>query len=1323
MSLAERRCELAKGLTAECFVRVVICFYLAAALTAFAQISLPGPSYINTVAGDGIGGYAGDGGLATKAEIYGPSGLALDSAGNLYIVEFYNNRVRKVTASTGIISTVAGNGTAGYSGDGGLATSAELKSPAGVAVDSTGNIYIADTFNNRVRAVNTHTTAVTIANVVIQPGDIATIAGTTTGGFSGDGGPATSAKLDIPSAVAIDASGNIYIADEDNNRIRKVLTTGIISTVAGGGTGGDGGLATSAALSTPTDVFVAPSGDFFIADLEDNRVRKVTVKTGIITTVAGNGTGGYSGDGGPATSAELDSPSGVAIDVNGNLYVTDALERLRVVDHATQIISTLAGNGNYGEAGDGGLAVNSELGGPARVALDKANNVYVADEGGERVRAIGAARENLPLAGGLIKTVAGDGTAGYSGDGGPATSAELKYPSGLAVDSSDNFYIADYGENRVRKVTASTGYISLLAGNGTAGYSGDGGAATTAELDYPFDVALDSKNNVYIADYVNCRIRAVNTGSAAVTIAGVTIQPGDIATIAGTGTAGYSGDGGSAILAKLNYPTSVTVDSSGNIYIADGDNYRIRKVTTAGTISTFAGTGISGYSGDNGAATSAKIGFPTGVRVDSSGDVFISDGYNARIRRVASGIIETIAGNGKFGYAVNGGAASIAELNYPWGIAVDVADNVFIADYDNSRARVVTTSGLIYTIAGTGTGGYSGDGGMAADAELYYPTGIAVDSAGDVYISDTLNSRVRQITTSPTFYPAAGSYTGVQIVTISSSSSGSIIYYTTNGSTPTTSSTIYAGPITVTATTTLKAIAVPAGYSTSAVGSATYTISGGSAPATPTFSPAAGTYTGSQNLTISDTTSGATIYFTVDGSTPSTSSLIYTVPLPISNSVTIKAIAVAPGDAVSAVGTAAFTIVAATPTFSPAAGTYTGAQSVTITDAASASTIYYTTNGSTPTTSSAVYAGPIQVSATGTVKAIAAAPGDSTSAVGSAAYTINSGTATATPTFSPAAGTYTGTQKVTISDTTSHAVIYFTTNGSTPTAASAVYSGPIMVDTTETVKAIAIATDDSSSAVGSAAYTINAGTKAATPTFSPAAGSYTGSQKVTISDTTTGSTIFYTTNGTTPTTASAVYTGPVVISATSTVEALAVASGDSASSVGSAAYTISGGSAAATPTFSPAPAGYTATQKVTISDSTSGASIYYTTNGTTPTTASTLYSGAITVSATETVSAIAVANGYKSSAVGSGLYTILLPPATPTFSPAAGTYDGTQTVTISSTTSGATILYSINGGTPSVYSGPVTVGVSETLNADAVITGGAFSANAQATYIITTCTQ
>ncbi|HTS38123.1 MAG TPA: chitobiase/beta-hexosaminidase C-terminal domain-containing protein [Candidatus Solibacter sp.] len=1320
--VADRDYQSLRSLTITYFVLIGVCAFVSS--TGLAQISLPGPGYINTVAGNGTAGYSGDGALATRAEIYGPSGLALDSAGNLYFAEFYNQRIRKVTASTGNISTVAGNGTAGYLGDGGVATSAELKNPTGVAVDSAGNIYIADFSNSRIRAVNTQTTAVTILHVVIQPGDIATVAGTGTAGYSGDGAAAISAKIAEPSAVALDSSGNLYIADEGNNRIRKVLTTGTISTVAGGGSGGDGGLATSASLLTPTDVFIAPSGDFFIADLGDNRVRKVTISTGIITTVAGNGTSGYSGDGGPATSAELDSPSGVSVDVNGNLYIVDALERLRVVDRQTQIISTLAGNGTYGETGDGGLATNAELGGPARVALDKTNNIYVSDEGGEHVRAVGASRENLPIAGGVIKTVAGNGTAGFSGDGGAAISAELYFPSGVAVDSADNLYIADYQESRIRKVTASTGFISTVAGNGILGYAGDGGPALNAEFDYVYGVAVDASANIYIADYLNSRVRAVNTGTTAVTIAGVTIQPGNIATIAGTGTAGFSGDGGAATSAKLNGPISVAVDASGNVYIADSLNFRIRKVTAStGHIATIAGNGVDGYSGDNGPATSAELNYPDGVGVDSAFNVYIADTYNARIRMVSSyGVIFTLAGNGHQGYAVNGGAASQAELYYPRAVAADPGGNVYIADEYNNRLRAVD-SGLIYTLAGNGTEGYSGDGGPADNAELNIPGGVAVDSSGNVYIADTANHRVRQITTAPDFYPPAGSYTGTQLITISSPISSAVVYYTTNGSTPTTASAIYSAPITVTATETVKAIAVPAGFSTSAVGSATYTISAGTAAATPTFSPAAGSYTGSQNLTISDTTTGATIYYTLNGSTPTTASSVYEGPFGVGTSETVKAIAVAPGDAVSAVGSAAYTITAATPTFSPAAGTYTGAQSVSINDAATPATIYYTTNGSTPTTSSSVYSGAIQVSATGTVKAIAVTPGASTSAVGSAAYTINSSTATATPTFSPAAGTYTGTQKVTISDSTTHSIIYYTTNGTTPTSASSVYSTPIMVDATATVKAIAIATGDSSSAVGSAAYTINAGTKVATPTFTPAAGSYTGSQAVTLKTTTSGATIYYTTNGTTPTTASAAYSAPVVVSATATIKALAVAMGDSDSAVASAAYTISGGSATATPTFSPTPGGYTTSQKVTISDSTSGAAIYYTTNGTTPTTASSRYTAPITVSATETVSAIAIANGSTSSAVGSGLYTILLQAATPTFSPAPGSYDGAQTVTISDTTSGATILYSINGSTPLVYSSPITVSVSETVTAIAVATGKSESAYASGSYVITTCVQ
>jgi sugar lactone lactonase YvrE len=345
----------------------------------FAQ-TLPS-GIINTVAGDGIRGYSGDGGAATSAEVNIPYGLAVDSAGNIYIADLENNRIRKVTASTGIISTVAGNGTAGYSGDGGAATSAEINFPYGVAVDSAGNIYIADFGNQRIRKVTAST------------GIISTVAGDGIVGYSGDGGPATSAELDSPTGVAVDGAGNIYIADLGNYRIRKV-----------------------------------------------------TVSTGKISTVAGDGIQGYSGDGGPATSAELYYATGVAVDTAGNIYISDVVNvRIRKVTAAT----------------------------------------------------------------GIINTVAGDGAGGFSGDGGPATSAELSSPWGVAVDTAGNIYISDVSNQRIRKVTASTGIINTVAGDGTVGYSGDGGAATSAELNYPYGVAVDSAGNIYIADTVNNRIRAV----------------------------------------------------------------------------------------------------------------------------------------------------------------------------------------------------------------------------------------------------------------------------------------------------------------------------------------------------------------------------------------------------------------------------------------------------------------------------------------------------------------------------------------------------------------------------------------------------------------------------------------------------------------------------------------------------------------------------------------------------------------------------------------------------------------------------------------------
>jgi hypothetical protein len=573
----------------------------------------------------------------------------------------------------------------------------------------------------------------------------------------------------------------------------------------------------------------------------------------------------------------------------------------------------------------------------------------------------------------------------------------------------------------------------------------------------------------------------------------------------------------------------------------------------------------------------------------------------------------------------------------------------------------------------------------------------------------------------PTFSVAGGSYSSAQTVTLSDSTSGATIYYTTNGTTPTTSSSVYSTAISVSSTETLEAIAVATGYSNSTVATAAYTITQPTAAA-PTFSVAGGSYGSAQTVTLSDSTSGATIYYTTNGTTPTTSSSVYSAAINVSATETLEAIAVATGYSNSAVATSAYTITqpsAATPTFSVAGGTYSTSQTVTLSDSTSGATIYYTTNGTTPTTSSSVYSTAINVSATETLEAIAVASGYTNSAVATAAYTVT--TQAPTPTFSVAGGTYSSAQTVTLSDGISGATIYYTTNGTTPTTSSAVYSTAINVSATETLEAIAVASGYTNSAVATAAYTIT--TQAATPTFSVAGGSYSSAQTVTLSDSTSGAIIYYTTNGTTPTTSSAVYSTAINVSATETLEAIAVAPGHSNSTVATVAYTITQPTAA-TPTFSVAGGTYSTAQTVTLSDSTSGATIYYTTNGTTPTTSSSVYSIAISVSSTETLEAIAVATGYTNSAVATAAYTITQPiAATPAFSVVGGSYSSAQTVTLSDTTTGATIYYTTNGTTPttssSVYSGAINVSATETLEAIAVASGYTNSAVATAAYTIT----
>ncbi len=427
---------------------------------------------INLFAGNSRAGFSGDGGPAVNAQLNGPQGMAIDAAGDVYIADTENNRIR-VVSSKGIISTFAGNGVGDFGGDGGTATNAELHLPAAVALDHSGNLYIADTANHCIRLVSTK-------------GDITTFAGIGLSGFygfSGDGGPANEATVSNVQDVTVDSSGNVYIADTGAAAIREVNTSGVINTIAGmGGSfgfSGDGGAATSAQLETPAGVVVDGAGNVYILTSSDGRVREVSAT--VINTIAGIGTFGFSGDGGPATSAEFSAPTGLALDSGGNLYVADTgNQRIRKFTSGGTI-NTIAGNGADASSysGDGGPAAKAQLNGPKGAAADAAGNVYIADTGNNRVRVV--------LTDGNIKTFAGTGTAGYSGDNGLAVSAQLSQPFGLAVDAAGNLYVADFGNNRVRKIS-SKGVITTVAGTGTQGDSGDGGQATSAQLNTPTGV-------------------------------------------------------------------------------------------------------------------------------------------------------------------------------------------------------------------------------------------------------------------------------------------------------------------------------------------------------------------------------------------------------------------------------------------------------------------------------------------------------------------------------------------------------------------------------------------------------------------------------------------------------------------------------------------------------------------------------------------------------------------------------------------------------------------------------------------------------------------
>jgi trimeric autotransporter adhesin len=626
----------------------------------------------------------GDNQFATNAALTYPAGVAVDGSGNIIIADTADNVIREVAHDTGIITKISGtycNGACTGGGDGGPASAASFNNPSAVALDSLGNIYVADASDHAIRVIDTMSSPLILFGgaLTIAPGDIKTVAGTfgsacSSGGsspFCGDTGTSTSARLNLPTGVLVDADHNIYIADAGSQVVRTVSgSTGTITLLAGTyfdncspasteAHCGDGGPATAALLYSPTGIMLDGSGNVFIADELNDAVREV-VPGGNITTFAGLlSNRGYYGDGGAATNAELENPVGVGTDNSGDVFIADPPSNVvRKVD-AAGTISTVAGSLTSclqavggPPCGDGGLATAANLWAPSDVFVDSAGNLYIADTLDNAIR-------KIDVQTGTISTVAGDNAmfmAGFAGDGGPATSALLHGPSGVYVDSSGNIFISDTVNNRIRKVTASTGVITTVAGNGTAGYAGDGGAATSAELNNPSGVFVDAAGNIYIADGTDIITNKIVSNN----VVRMVDTAGNISTVAGDVAKGgtYSGDGGPATQAGLWGPWGVVVDFLGNLFISDSQNGAIRVVNLStttnmvggqtiapGEIETVIGMGPeTGFSGDNGPALQSLIHEPLGMRSDSAGNLYFADRLNWRVRKVA-GIVATPSPN------------------------------------------------------------------------------------------------------------------------------------------------------------------------------------------------------------------------------------------------------------------------------------------------------------------------------------------------------------------------------------------------------------------------------------------------------------------------------------------------------------------------------------------------------------------------------------------------------------------------------------------------------------------------------------------------------
>jgi hypothetical protein len=837
--------------------------------------------------------------IPTSGQLYLPDGVGVDAAGNVYIGDTYNHTVRKVTPG-GVISVYAGGNGAGYSGDNGPATAAQLYYPGPVRLDGAGNLYISDYGNNAIR--------------LVTPGGIIT---TFAGGGSvcaqstnniGDGCPATSATLNGPWGTVADGAGNLYIGDANNNVIRRVGPNGIISTIAGTGAasyGGDNGPATAAQLNAPQLGALDSAGNLYFADVNNNIIRRIT-PGGIITTVAGRygSAPGYSGDNGPATSAQLSYPQEVAVDGAGNLYLTDS--------------------GNY----------PNPSWGP------------------------GVIRKVTPA--GIISTVAGNGTQGNGGDNGPATSAQMNGPWDIAVDGSGNLYIVDAYNSAIRKVDVSDApalsFASIAYGSTSAAQ--DVNLLNLGNATLAVSSISTAANFSLGGSDTTCNATSQLLVPAASCVLGIEFAPMAVGSIGGSVVLTDNATPGSQMIALqgTGIPSTQTI----NFPNPGPQSYTVTPFTLAATATSGLQVNYAVVSGPATVGTGNTITFtgvgPVTIQASQAGNADYSAATSVSVTFTVTPAAQTI----------NFPNPGPQYYKSPVTLAATASSGLQVSYTVTSGPA--TVSGSKVTFSGTGSVTVQATQTGNSDYSAATPASVT-------FTADNLTA------VAPTMAPNPYTYSTPQTVTLSDASPGVTIYYTTDGSTPTTSSKRYTGPITVSTTTTIQAIAAGNGYGAGSSAFGLYKI----VAVAPTMSPNPYTYTTPQTVTLSDASPGATIYYTTDGSTPTTSSKQYTGPITVSTTTTLQAIAAGNGYTAGSSAFGIYKIVAMAPTMSPNPYTYATPQTVTLSDATPGVTIYYTTDGSTPTTSSKQYTGPITVSTTTTLQAIAAGNGY---AAGSSAFGI-----------------------------------------------------------------------------------------------------------------------------------------------------------------------------------------------------------------------------------------------------------------------------------------------------------------------------------------------